>query len=417
MTPSPLLARLLVRSGIARLLPWVQRAMDGGAEYLRFYSDRLLGSPLGDLPHLAAYLGEAGPDVVDLADGCPRFDLFPSGTTKLPADRRGWPVPGGMPELRAAVSAKLLQDNRLAFSPADEILITSGAHGAVQVIVDAFVNSGDRVVLPDPVSPLYPLAIKTRGGRISRVPMRVEEGRLRFRLHDLARQMRGARLLVLCTPCNPTGGVLAAEDLEQIAWWAERHDVLILSDEVFERFCFEADHVSPATIARMHHRTLTVGSVSKSHALASARVGWIAGQKHLLRACAATAAVRCPFVPTLCQQQALAALRSDPGAFDLIHEKIDARRRYAVERLCALGLKATCPAAGYFLWVPVPEAWRSGQAMAEALMQSKRVRVMPGELFGPAGAKHIRLSVAVDDAVLQTALDRLAGEMNVRAAA
>src|SRR5262245_22444925 len=137
------LARLLVRSGVARLLPGLSRRLDGGAEYLRYYSDRLVGAPLGQLEDVAAAVAGCQPDVIDLTAGSPRFDLLPSSTTRMPADRRGWPCVHGLPELRGAVAARLLEEDGLSVSPAEEVLITAGALGAVQIILDAFVDRGD----------------------------------------------------------------------------------------------------------------------------------------------------------------------------------------------------------------------------------------------------------------------------------
>jgi aspartate/methionine/tyrosine aminotransferase len=410
MTCPPRLARLLIRTGLARLLPSVQRRLQGGAEYLRFYSDRLLSSPLAPLERIASCLEEDSPEVIDLASGSPRFDLLPSSSTRLPPDRRGWPPAAGLPELRGAVAAKLLEENRLVYSPAEEILITAGALGAVQVTLDAFVNRGDPVVLPDPVSPMYPLLVRTRGARIRWMSTRTEDGRLRLRFDHLSRDLRGARLLVLCSPANPTGGVIHPEDLEQVAWWAERHDVLVLSDEVFDRYWYEAEPLSIATLARARTRTLVAGSVSKSHALSSARVGWIASQRHLLRPCLATAALRSPFVPTLSQLIALAALRTGLDAFAPLREQLESRRDYAFDRLRAIGMSAAPPAGGFFLWAQAPAGWRTGRDFAETLLATRRVRVLPGDLFGPSGKGFVRIAYAADEGRLEEGLNRI-GEL------
>jgi aspartate/methionine/tyrosine aminotransferase len=402
-----LLLRLLVRTGVARCLPGTQRRLDGGADFLRYYSDRLLDAPFRELERAAEALAPQGPEVVDLTQGAPHFDLLPSGSTKLPADRRGWPPPGGLPELRAAVAEKLLGDNRLAFSPGDEVLITAGALGAVGVVLDAFVNRGDGVVLPAPVSPLYPLAVHTRGARVRWLSTWLEDGRLRLRLDHLARALRGARLLVLCSPANPTGGILAPEDLEQIAWWADRHDVLLLSDEVFERFHHETRPLSVGALPRARRLTLTAGSVSKGHALASARVGWLAAHRHLLRPCLATAALRAPFVSTLVQQVALAALRTGPEAFEPVRAQFASRRRYTVERLRALGLSPAWPAGAFFVWLPVGHLAPSGRDFADALLRARGVRLLPGDLFGPGAEGHVRLSYAADEGRLEEGLNRL----------
>jgi aspartate/methionine/tyrosine aminotransferase len=403
------LAKLLIRTGIARLLPGVRRRLGReGGDYLRYYSDRLLAAPFADLVQIAAALEPQGADVIDLSQGTPRFDLLPSASIKLPADRRGWPPAGGLPDLRQAVADKLLADNCLPVDPAEEVLITAGGLGAVQTAFDAFVNRGDRVVLPDPSSPLFALAAHTRRARVRWLATWVENGRTRFRRDHLARALRGARLLVLCSPGNPTGGIVAPEDLEQIAWWAERHDVLILSDESFERHHYENDATSIATLSRARRRTLTAGSVSKGHALASARVGWLAGCKDLLRPCALTAALRSPFVPTLSQQVAVAALRAGSETFEPVRAGFESRRRYTWERLRAMDLNPAWPAGAFFFWVPVWEWGLTGRQFAEGLLHQQRVLLTPGDLFGPSGPGYVRLSYAADDGRLQEGLNRLA---------
>jgi aspartate/methionine/tyrosine aminotransferase len=406
MTYPSWLARLFVRSGAARLLPGLQRRLDGGAEYLRYYSDRLLGSPLAQLERVAAALEEAAPDVIDLTAGSPRFDLLPSSTTRLPIDKRGWPCPAGMPELRGAVAARLLEESRLSVSPAEEVLITAGALGAAQVVLDAFVNRGDAVVLTDPVSPMYPLLARTRGARVRWVGAACEDGRLTLRFDQLARRLRGARLLVVNSPHNPTGGVVSPDDLEQLAWWCHRHDALILSDESFGRY-HDGACVSVATLPRARERTLTVGSVSKSHALAWARVGWVAAYRHLLRPCLATAALRSPFVPTLSQQIALQALRTPESAFAPIKDEFASRRQYACDRLRAMGLKPDWPGGGFFLWLSVPTGSKCGRTFCESLLSQRRVKLTPGELFGPSGGTRVRVSLAADDGRLDEGLNRI----------
>ncbi len=406
MNGRALFLKLLVRSGVARFLPGAQRRLEGGAEFLRYYADRLLGAPFADLERAAEALEAHAPDAIDLAQGSPHFDVSPSGSTKLPADRRGWPPVAGLAELRIAVAEHLLPQN-LAFRPGEEVLITAGALGAVQIALDAFVNRGDRVVLPGPISPLYPLAVRARGASVRWLPTWMEEGRTRLRLDHLARALRGARLLVLCSPANPTGGIVAPEDLEQIAWWANRHDVLVLSDEVFGRFRYEVAPVSMGSLPSARERTLTVGSVSKGHALASARVGWLATHRHLLRPCLATAALRCPFVPTLSQQIALGALRAGDAPFAPILAQFEARRRYTVDRLRAFELAPDWPAGGLFVWLPVKELGVTGRAFAEGLSQRHKVCVVPGDLFGPLGTHHVRLSYALEDGRLEEGLHRL----------
>jgi aspartate/methionine/tyrosine aminotransferase len=402
------LTKLLVHSGIAKLLPRFQRLTDGGSAFLHYYSDRVLSAPLTQLRETAPFLELHGPDAIDLAQGAPRFDIVPSTSTKLPADRRGWPPAWGLLELREAVADSLRAEQRWSVNPHDEVLITQGAAGALGVLLDTFVNAGDRVVLFDPTSPLYTFALMQRRARIGWVPTWMEKGRIRFQLDQLARAMRGARLVIVNSPANPTGGVFAAEDLEQIAWWAERRDVLMVQDGVFEPYQYEGSPLSIGALATGRRRTLTVGSVSKGYALASARVGWLAGHRHLVRPCTLSAVLHTPFVPTLCQQIALAALRQGRQALEPIRAQFDSRRHYTFERLQALSLQPAWPAGAFFFWLPVHPLGVSGREFAEKLLRAKKVLVTPGEPFGPSGQGHVRLSYAAEDGRLREGLSRLA---------
>lgn len=403
------LAKLIVRLGIAPYLPAIRRLLDGNVGGLPYLSDRLLGAPVAELGSLAAALESSADDDIDLSQGAPQFDDLPSMSGRWTSCRHSvWPPVAGLPELRQAVACKLQLDNRLAVDPHREILITAGVLGAVHTAFDTFINAGDRVVLTDPTSPLYPLAARTRRAKVRWLPTWVEEGRTRFRLDRLARALRGAKMMVVTSPGNPTGGVVSPEDLEQVAWWARQFDVLLLADEAFERFRYDDESVSLAALPAAAARTLTTGSVSKGHGLAAARVGWLAGPRGLVRPCLATAALRSPFVPTLCQQTALAALRAAPAAFAPLRDALAARRQYAWERLRAMGLNPAWPAGAFFFWLPVWPFGQTGRAFAEALLRTKKVRLTPGDLFGPSGAGYVRLSYAAPDGRLHEGLHRLA---------
>src|SRR5262249_48241923 len=162
-----------------------------------------------------------------------------------------------------------------------------------------------------------------------------------------------------------------------------------LSDEVFERFHYEGRLPRIEILPRARRRTLTVGSVSKGHALAAARVGWLAAHRYLLRPCLAAAALREPFVATFGQQQALAAPRMGNEGFAAVLADFESRRRYAFDRLRALELQVPWPAGAFFLWVPVWQFGLSGRDFAERLEREHQVRLIPGDLFGPSGAGYV----------------------------
>ena len=391
------LTKLLVRAGIARWLPSVRRRLDGGAAYLKYMSDRCLAAPLDGLAELATYTCADAHDAIDLAGIAPRLDL-PAVSPRAVA--RGYPPPGGLPELRAAV-ADHLAGHELTVNPLDEVLITGGATGAFATAIDTFINPGDRVVLFDPSSPLFRVGLEHRRARIRWVPTATEGGVLRFHMERFTKALPRAKLLVLSQPSSPTGGVFAPEDLEQIAWWANKFDVLIYSDESFARFHYDGECTSLGTLGPVAKRTLTAGSATFGWGLAAARVGWLAGNRHLVRPCTVSATLSCPFVSATGQQAALAALRHPADAFVRIRETFAAKRRYAHERLTGLGLEPMWPAGGLSLWLPVRPLGLTGRSFADRLFATQRVLVTPGEPFGPDGDGFVRVSIAADDGRLR----------------
>jgi aspartate/methionine/tyrosine aminotransferase len=259
--------------------------------------------------------------------------------------------------------------------------------------------------------------LRQRRARIRWLTSWLENGVIRLRFDQLAKSLRRARFIIVNSPANPTGGIFAAEDLEQIAWWAKRRDVLILNDGVLRQYEYEGPTPDIAAFRPARSRTLTVGSVSKSHALGAVRVGWLVGSPQLIRPCIATAALQTPLVPTVCQQIALSALECTREALDAIRTDFASRRRYAFERLEAMGLNPPWPAGAFFFWVPVGELGVTGRAFAEKLLHNKRVLVTPGDLFGPSGTNYVRLSYAAESGRLREGLARMSDFLRERSAA
>jgi aspartate/methionine/tyrosine aminotransferase len=401
------LTKLLVRTRIARLLPVARRLTDGGTAYLKHYSDKVLAAPAEELLDPAYFPESPGPDVIDLNRPAPRFDSEVS-PGRVTADRRGNPPPWGIPELREAVAELYVRRDGRAVDPDHEVFVTHGASAAYAAVLDAFVNPGDRVVLFDPCSPLFALGANSRRARVRWVPTWAEDGRCRYLAAEFEKALRGAKLLVLCDPVNPTGACLAPEDLEHVAWIASAYDVLVYMDESFTRFRYDGRGRSIAVLPGADKRVLTAGSVSHGYGLGSVRVGWVAGPRHLVRACALTASLSAPYVPAVCQHVAARALAEPEPEFAPVLDQFRARRRYATDRLKAVGFEPEWPGGGYFVWVPVSGFGLSGREFAERLLKGRRVLVRPGCAFGPGGNGHVRVSFAADDGRLREGLTRLA---------
>lgn len=213
-------------------------------------------------------------------------------------------------------------------------------------------------------------------------------------------------MLVLPEPGNPTGGVFSAADLQQIAYWCDKYDVLIVHDLSYSRWRARRESVGLARLPHAQGRTLYLGSFAKSHGLSSARVGWLIGSRHLLQPCALAAILNAPFVAPLCQQVALSALRSGQGAMTSLRDDFNARRVYVFDRLQQMGMRPWPNRAGFFFWVPM-----SGDArlFAQDLLTETGVLVNPGQPFGPSGKHFVRISFATDEGRLREGLARLEG--------
>ena len=401
------LTKLLVRSGIARFLPVARRLTDGGAAFLRYYSDKVLTAPVEELLDSAYFPAlPADCEAIDLNLAAPRFESAVSLGRVAAADGR--PPAFGLPELRGAITDLYVRRDGRAVDPEQQVLVTHGATAAYAAALDAFVNPGDRVVLFDPCSPLFALGARSRRARVRWVPTWNEDGRCRFLAAEFEKLMRGARLLVLSDPANPTGACFTAEDYEYLAWIAAGYDVLVYADESFARFRHDGRGRSPAVLPGGESRVITAGSVTQGHGLGALRVGWLAGPRHLVRACGLTASLSAPYVPAVCQQAAARALAEGDDGFAPVAEQFRSRRQYVIDRLRGVGLEPDWPGGGYFVWVPVAPLGLDGRAFAERLLKERQVLVGPGCAFGPSGGGHVRISFAADDGRLREGLARLA---------
>ncbi|WP_162657063.1 pyridoxal phosphate-dependent aminotransferase [Tuwongella immobilis] len=397
--------KFLVRTGIAQWFPSVRQLMQQQPEYLRFYSDRVIGAPLDALLDEATFPESNSPDVLHLDLAAPRMEAMPSRPLRMQEIGR---MSRGIPELRQVIADQTERNTEMSISADDEILITPGATGALSIALDSFLNPGQSVVVFDPTSPLFSVGVRSRRGRIRTVPAWVEsDGRLRFPLDRFAKAMRGARMLMLADPAIPHGGCLASEDLEQIAWWAKRHDVLIYLDETLARYRTIPATRHLAAIPETAGRLLLANSLGKSHGQGALRAGWLIGAKPLIRAATLTAGLNTAGVPLPCQEMALSVLRANGDRFAELQQTLDSRRRYLTERLALLGLPATPTGVGYSLWISTQPLGLTGREFATRLLRDKRVLLGPGDVFGPSGLNFVRLSFAAEDGRLREGMTRM----------
>ncbi|HEV3385136.1 MAG TPA: pyridoxal phosphate-dependent aminotransferase [Gemmata sp.] len=401
------LTRLLIRTRLARFVPRARRLTDNGTKFLRYYSDRVLTAPVEELLDPAIVPDTAGPDIIDLNPPALRSESALS-IGRFTTERWGASSPRGLPELRQAIAARYLRVDGRTVNPDTDILVTHGATGAFTAALETLVNPGDRVVLFDPCSPLFSLGARSRRAKMRWVTTWTEDGRLRFMNAAFEKAMRGAKLLVLANPGNPSGGCFTDEDLEYIAWIAAAYDVLIYADESFGRFHYADRGKSFGVLAGADRRILTAGSMTQEFGLGALRVGWLAGPRHLVRACGMMANLNAPFVPAVCQQAAVRALSEPDNGFTTVLDRLKSKRDYTIDRLRGMGLEPDRPKGGFFVWVPVAGLGLDGRTFAARLFREQQVQVGPGCAFGPGGSGYIRISFAAEDGRLREGLARMA---------
>jgi aminotransferase len=219
--------------------------------------------------------------------------------------------------------------------------------------------------------------------------------------------MGGAKMIILNSPANPTGGVLRRDTLLAVLDCARRYDTLIVSDEVYDQFLYDGSHVSMASLPGARERTITVNSFSKSHAMAGARIGYVTANEHLMRPMMMSQFVTTPFVPVRSQELALRALAEPRAKWRAVTDDYRSRRQLALDILHAAGLECPVPGGAFYIWLPVGSCGVSGRQFAERLLDEHGVLTMPGDDFGPSGQSYVRISYAVPRDELIEGLQRV----------
>jgi arginine:pyruvate transaminase len=324
------------------------------------------------------------------------------------AGHTGYAAVPGIDALRDRVAARLSDASGVRHGR-ENVLITPGGQAGLFAAHHAALDEGDTGLLIDPYYATYPGTIRAVGGRP--VPVRAgPETGFQPQGRDIAAAAaaEGARSLLINSPNNPTGAVYAAETLDGIARAAEEHDLWVISDEVYDAQVWSGRHLPFAGRPGMFGRTLTVGSLSKSHAMTGSRLGWVAGPAEAVADMIQLATHTTYGVPGFIQEAGLLALEAGAAAEEAVAAPFRRRRALAMDRLGRQRvLRAVAPDGAMYLMIDVRGTGLSGVAFAEALLDEARVAVMPGESFGRAAAGHVRVAMTLPDDAFGEAMDRL----------
>ncbi len=363
-----------------------------------------------DIFYRARAMKAAGEPVLELTIGEHDIGTAPAILDEMHraarAGHTGYAAVPGITPLRAAVAARLSARHGRAYGP-ENILIVPGGQAGLFAAHHAACDEGDRALLIDPYYATYPGTIRAVGAVPVPVPALPDAG-FQPDLAALARAAPGARSLLINSPNNPTGAVYSDKSLEGIARIALEADLWVISDEVYDSQVWTGRHRPMASLKGMEGRVLTVGSLSKSHAMTGSRLGWVAGPAEVVAHLVNLATHTTYGVPGYIQEAGLFALSQGPEAEAEVAAPFLRRRQIVMDRIAGHGvLRAVPPDGAMYVMLDVRATGLSGDGFAAHLLEEERVAVMPGESFGRAAAGHVRVALTLPDADFGEAIDRL----------
>lgn len=362
----------------------------------------------------AKALRAAGHDVVALAGGDPDFDTpdhitaaafqaIENGATHYPA-----PMKGIMPLLEA-IADKSARENNFQVNPKTDVVVTPGGKWAIYLALAAITNPGDEILYLEPVWVSYPPMITLAGGTPVAVTLPSDDN---FRITaDLLRAKITPRTkaLMVNSPCNPTGRVLAQEELDAVVQVVVENDLYLISDEIYEKIIFDGRvHLSPAAAPGMAERTLTINGLSKSYAMTGWRLGWLVGPTPIMKLATQMNSQTVSSAANFTMHAAVAALNGPQDFIEEMCASYQARRDYIVPALNAIeGISCRSIEGTFYVFPTFPNSSKNSVQLADALLEKAQIAAVPGIAFGASGEGHVRFSIATAMRDLEKAVERL----------
>lgn len=359
------------------------------------------------IANIANKLKQDGIDVISFSLGEPDFDT-PKHICDAAADAmyRGethYAPSAGIPELRSTIADKLRTENKLDVDESN-VLVTPGAKQAIFEIMMSVLDDGDEAILFDPAWVSYDPCIKFAGADSVWVPTDPDNG---FAPRDISESITDkTRLIVVNSPSNPTGGVFGKDIQKQIADLAIDHDLLVLSDEIYEKIVYDTEHFSIGAMDGMHERTITVNGFSKAYAMTGWRLGYVAAAPDIFKGLLKIHSHSVSSATTFAQYGGVAALTGPQEPVEEMVKEFKVRRDILIDGLNSFGIKCNKPEGAFYAFADVSE-YGNGDKVTEKLLADAHVAVTPGSAFGPSGKDFIRISYATSQERIREALDRV----------
>jgi aminotransferase len=351
-------------------------------------------------------------DVISLGIGEPDFTtpkpIMDAGRRALAAGETHYTSNAGILELRQALASHLLKLYGVKYDPVSEIIITVGVSEALYLTMTALLDPGDEVIIPTPCFVSYQAEVILAGGVPVEIPSRMEDN---FQLDP--ERVRAAitprtKLIFVGYPSNPTGAVAARETLSEVARIAEQHNLLLVSDEIYDRLVYDFQHVCvPALGENIQKRTVLLGGFSKDYAMTGWRIGYAAGTAEIIKGLVRIHQYTIMSAPTIAQKAAIEALANGEPCVQEMVAEYDRRRRLIVAGLNRLGLTTFEPRGAFYAFPKITASGMDDETFAQKLLQEEHVAVVPGNSFGAGGEGFVRCSYATAYEKIEEALRRL----------
>jgi len=367
----------------------------------------------------ANQMKEQGIDVISFSAGEPDFDtpdhIKKAASDALAKGQTKYTPASGLPALRKAIAAKFQKDNGLAYDPG-QIVVSCGAKHSLYNVMQAILEEGDEAIIPAPYWVSYPAMVKCTGATPVIVQTQEKNG-LKMTADELRKVItERTKCLILCSPSNPTGMVYSEAELKAVAEVCVEKDILVISDEIYEKLVFGVPFASIATVApKLRDKCVVVNGASKAYAMTGWRIGYAAGPKDIMTAVGRMQSQSTSNATSIAQYATIAALEGDQGCVEKMRVEYAKRRDYIVGRLRKIpGVACGEPQGAFYVFPNVSalygkkyqgKAITGSNMMAETLLEKAHIATVPGSGFGADG--YIRLSYATSMEKIEKGLDRL----------
>lgn len=349
--------------------------------------------------------------VVSLGVGEPDFvtswSVREAAINSLEQGYTSYTANAGLLELRQEISTYMNKQFKVEYDPEDEIIVTVGASQAIDIAMRAILNPGDEVIVVEPCFVAYVPMVELAGGRAVRVQT-LKENDFKILPSQIEENISSkTKAIMLCSPNNPTGSMLNKMELEELAAIVQKHDLLVIADEIYAELVYDEEYTSLPSITGMKERTILVSGFSKGFAMTGWRLGFVCSPPEISGAMLKIHQYAMMCAPTMAQYAAVEALKTGRSDVDEMVKSYRRRRNYIVQSFNEIGLTCHMPGGAFYAFPSIESTGLSSQEFAEQLLKQESVAVVPGDVFGESGEGHIRCSYASSLEQLQEAIKRI----------